>query len=29
MFFNLAIIFLPGMIAGFIVYEREDEIKHQ
>ena len=25
----IAIVFIPGMIASFIVYERETEIKHQ
>lgn len=24
----LSIIFIPGMVAGFIVYERETEVKH-
>jgi hypothetical protein len=25
----LAIVFIPGMISSFMVYERETEIKHQ
>ena len=24
----LAVIFIPGMVAGFMVYERETEFKH-
>lgn len=24
-----AVIFIPGMVAGFMVYEREVEFKHQ
>lgn len=25
----LAVVFIPGMVAGFMVYERETEVKHQ
>ena len=25
----LAVVFIPGMVAGFVVYERETEVKHQ
>jgi len=25
----MAIAFIPGMVAGFIVYETETELKHQ